>query len=111
AERKEQQQAVAHPLADEVEEFAGEVGLPPFARAGVLVEIPHRVPLGAADLAATQRADLESFLGRFALLADGLALAAAQPGEEIVEARIAAIEPVILDAEPNEPAAPIAFKS
>ena len=48
----------------------------PFARAGVLVEAPHRVPLGRADLGAAKRAELETLARWRALLAERLALAA-----------------------------------
>ena len=52
AARQKQQQSVAHALADQVEEAARQVGLPPLPAAGVLVEGPHRVPFAAADLGA-----------------------------------------------------------
>src|SRR3546814_4283874 len=37
--------AVGHARAHQVECFAGQIGMPPFARAGVLVKGPHRVPM------------------------------------------------------------------
>src|SRR5690349_8784017 len=41
---EEQQDLVAHALANEVEELARQVRPAPLPRAGVLVEGPHRVP-------------------------------------------------------------------
>src|SRR5437868_9508425 len=56
---EEQQDRIAQPLADEIEQAPGEIGPAPFARAGVLVEVPHRVPLGGADLTPAQGPDIE----------------------------------------------------
>src|SRR6185437_3192586 len=77
--------------------------------AGVLVEGPHRIPFGSADLGPAKTAYLQPLDGRGALLAQRLAPAAADLGEEIVERGVAMIEPVILDAVPDEPAAPLGF--
>src|SRR3546814_2065311 len=41
----EQNDPLRHMLADQVERFAREVRMPPFARAGILIEEPHRVPM------------------------------------------------------------------
>ena len=69
-----QQDAVRHAFADEVEGGAGEVGRPPFARAGVLIEVPEGVPVFGADVRAGERADLHVGLRGGAFLAQVLAL-------------------------------------
>ena len=109
AQGEEQQQPLAHRPGDRLEEGARQIGPAPFARSGVLVERPHRVPFGRADLAPAQRDEIEPFARRRPFPADGLVLAAGQHCEEIVEAAVAAVEPMILDAVPNQPAAPLAF--
>src|SRR3954453_17345776 len=106
---EKQEQLVAHPLANEIEKFARQIRPAPLPRAGVLVEGPHGVPFGGTDVGASQRPDFGPFPGCGSVLADALALAAAKRGEEFVEARIAAIEPVILDTEAAQPPAPLAF--
>src|SRR6185369_17790396 len=90
AVREQQQDLVAHALGDEIEELARQIGVAPFARAGVLVENPHRVPFGAADLGSAKRSKADPVASGRALLADRLALAAGQVSEEVVEAGIAA---------------------
>ena len=86
-------------LAQQREEAAGQIGPAPFAAAGVLVEVPERVPLRARSIVgAGQVADRQPLDRGGALLADRLALAAGERGEEIVEGRIAVVAPVELRA-------------
>ena len=85
-------------LVGAVEEGAGEVGGAPFARAGVLVEAPEVHPNGAGSMASPVSADdlaAEGLRG-LAFLADGLALARGEVGEEGVEVGVAAVLPVEL---------------
>ena len=64
---------------------------------------------GRPDLAPAKSAILETGTGRGALLADDLALGAAQGREEVVEARISAVEPMVLDSVgADQPAAALA---
>src|SRR3546814_8910161 len=56
----EQNDPLRHMLADQVERFAREVRMPPFARAGILIEEPHRVPMFGADRIAGQFFDAQS---------------------------------------------------
>ena len=72
-------------------------GRAPFAAAGVLVEGPKRVPVRRLNLIAGQRAEAQTAGARgFTLLADHLALAAGQTGEEVIETAVAPIFPVKL---------------
>src|SRR3546814_8694739 len=87
----EQNDPLRHMLADQVERFAREVRMPPFARAGILIEEPHRVPMFGADRIAGQFFDAQSLDGARPFLAQLLALLRVQRGEEIVEARIARV--------------------
>ncbi len=103
-EREHQQQRLAHPLLEQVEGVAGEIGRPPFARAGVLIEGPERVPMLGADVIATQLLDPHRVLRRGAFLAQILALARGEIGEEILEAGVIAIVPVELDVVAQHPA-------
>src|SRR3546814_4311122 len=48
----EQNDPVRHVFAHQVERFAREVWMPPFARAGVLIEKPHRIPMLGTDRVA-----------------------------------------------------------
>ncbi len=105
AQREEHQARLAHHRADLVEERAGEIGLAPFARTGVLVEMPHRVPVGRGDLAPAQSEDVEAHDRRRAFLADRLALAAGEGVEEGVEIFIIAVVPVILQPVALDPPA------
>src|SRR3546814_2498461 len=82
-------------LGDAVEEVAGQVGLAPFAVAGVAVEAPERVPVPRLDLAAAERAQGHAGLGHLApFLADRLAFARIQALQEGVEGFVAAVLPV-----------------
>ena len=84
-------------LADQREEFAGEIGPAPFARAGVHVEREERVPRVLGDVAAGQPVDRDAGRERLAPLAlDRLALARGERGEEVVEGGVAVIVPVEL---------------
>ena len=92
-----QQDAVAHFFADDREEFAGEVGPAPFARAGVHVEGEKGVPDRFGEIGAGEPGHLDAGRQRLlALAADGLALARGERGQEVVEAGIAGILPMEL---------------
>ena len=92
-----QQNVVAHLFLHKVEEFAGQVGAAPFARAGVLIELPERIPMLGPQIVARQRHDVPAKGLRLrTFLADRLALARGQAGQEVLEAGIAAIFPVKL---------------
>src|SRR5690242_16974479 len=95
---KKQQHLVRHSLAEQREEGARKIGLSPFARAGILIEYPERVPIGLGELGASDMPYRQAIERRGAFLADRLALAGGERAEEIVEAGIAAIAPVELDA-------------
>src|ERR1019366_6709890 len=71
-----QQDAIAHLFAHYREEFAGEVGPVPFARACVDVEGEKRVPDRLGEIGAGEPGHLDAGRKRLlALAADGLALA------------------------------------
>ncbi len=107
----DEQAAVTHRFADEREEAAVEVRPPPLAAAGFHVEIEERVPVPLLDFGAGEPLDEDAVGQRLApLLADGLALAAVERREEAVEIAIAAVEPVILNAVADQPAALLAFR-
>src|SRR5450759_4971919 len=92
-----QQDAVAHLLADDREEFAGKVGPAPFARAGVHVEGEKGVPHRFGEIGAGEPDHLDAGLQRLlALAADGLAFAGREAAEEVVEAGVAGIHPMEL---------------
>ena len=96
---EEQQQPVAHRLAEQVEEGAGQIGMAPFAARRCPGRNAHIASHSAGPISAPRSArELQPLARRRALLADRLALAAGQRGEEIVEVGIAAVAPVILDA-------------
>src|SRR5438270_7518975 len=82
---EEQQQVVAHPLSNQIEELPRQIGLAPFSRSGVLIEGPHCVPLGGTDLGATKNPHLQPLDRNGALFAQRFALATRQGGEEIIE--------------------------
>ncbi len=101
--RENQQQPVAHRLPDQRKECARQIGLPPFARAGVLVKGPERIPMRLGDRRPAQMANRQALSGGGAFLADRLALAAGQRAEEIVEAAIARVSPVKLRPFADQP--------
>ena len=69
-------ETIAKPLADEIEEAAGQIGTTPFAVAGIHVEGEEGIPVMARDLGAGQLFQGEAVIGDGgALLADRLALA------------------------------------
>jgi len=73
---------------------------------GVHVEGEEGVPVLGLDVGPRKRPQGEPLAPhRVALLADRLALARGECGQEIVEAAVAVIVPVILPAEPQQPAA------
>jgi len=105
-ERKDEEDSVPHPLAEQGERGARQIGPAPLARAGVLVEVPERVPMLGPDVGPAERADLDPILCGGAFLADVLALARGERGEEIVEACIAAVFPVNwISSRTSQPAA------
>ena len=100
-----QHDVVGHGVAQDVEEGAGEVGRTPFAAAGIHVEGEEGVPVPGLEIVAAELVDDQIRAAhRLALLADRLALARGEGGQEIVEGRVAGVAPVILPAEPQQPA-------
>src|SRR5690606_8947069 len=94
---QDQQAVVAHGAVQDVEEGARQVGPAPFAPAGVLVEGPEGVPMPGPDLVAGQAADAAAEgLRPLAFLADRLALARGELGQEVVETAITLVQPVEL---------------
>src|SRR3954451_5147895 len=106
---KEQQRRCFHPLSNQVEKLAGEIGPAPLSRSCVLVEGPHGIPVGSGDVGAVQRLDVQAADRGASFPSDALALAARKLPEEFVESRIAAGEPMILDAVTDQPSAPCGF--
>src|SRR5208282_5867591 len=95
--RHDEDDLLGHGGAEAGEEIAREVGMAPFAVAGVAVEAEEGVPVALLDLLPGERQHLEpAGKGGLALLADVLALARAQGGEEIIEVAIAAVVPMEL---------------
>ena len=72
---EDQHHAVPHPLPEQGEGFARQIGLAPLARACILIEFPERIPFRRADFGTGQHADLHPLLRCGAFLADVLALA------------------------------------
>ena len=105
-EGEHQQQRIAHAFGKQIEGFARQIGRSPFARAGVLIEYPERVPVLGPDRVAAQPLDPHLGLRRRALLAQGAALARGEFAQESVEIVVPAIAPVILDIAPGHPARP-----
>src|SRR5262245_17784076 len=92
-----QKNAVAHLLADERIERAGEVRTPPLARAGLHVEVEKVVPHAFGEIGAGQPMHADAVGERILALApDGLALAGGERGEEVVEGRVAGVLPMKL---------------
>src|SRR5437773_2575176 len=81
----------------------------PFPRSGVLIEGPHRVPFRGTDLASAQSSEFESSARSFALLANRFPLAAGQRPQKVVEGRIPAVAPMVLNAVADQPTAPLAL--
>ena len=100
---EDQQDPVAHRLPDLVEKRSRQIGLAPFAAARVLIEDPERIPVRGRDLGTGEVADRQPLDRGGAFLADRLALAAGERGEEIIEARIALIGPVELSPLADQP--------
>ena len=75
AQRKDQQQRITHCLANLGKERAGQIRLAPFARAGILIEIPKCVPMRLANLMTGKVDDLQPCLRRRPFFSDCLALA------------------------------------
>ena len=101
----DQNHRIAHPLAEQAEERAREIGDAPFPAAGLPVEGEEGVPMALRDVGARQGLDGEPGLGDdAALLADLLALARRQAVEEIVETAVTLVAPVELHPRaPQEP--------
>ncbi len=72
---EEQRNAVAHGRCNPVEKGAGQIGPPPFARAGILIESPEGIPMVGPDLVTAQDFDRDIGLRRRPFLADRAALA------------------------------------
>ena len=96
---RHQHHRIGHPLAEQAEEGAGEIGHPPLAAAGRLVEGVEGVPVALLDLVSRERPDREAGVrDRLPFPANLLALARGEGREEVVEAAVALVEPVELDA-------------
>ncbi len=67
--------------------------------------MPHRLPVRGGDLAAAQVEDVEPLAGGGAFLANRLALAARECGEEAVKFGIIEVVPMILQTKSLDPAA------
>ncbi len=91
-----QHDAIAHLLADDREEGAVEVGRAPFARARVHVEGEKGIPGCFGEIGAGEAQNLDAACGLAPLALDHLAPARGERGEEIVEGRVAVVEPVKL---------------
>src|SRR3546814_9796299 len=76
----------------------------PLARAGVLIEKPHRIPMLGTDRVAGQFLDAQALDRAQPFLAKLLALLRVQRAKEIVEARIALVREMKLDVAAHEPA-------
>src|SRR5437660_3205002 len=77
---------IAHRSAHMRKECAAEIGVPPFARAGIHVEEKQRVPMGFGDAAASQKLDRDATgERRLAFAADHLSLARRETGQKGVE--------------------------
>src|SRR3546814_15723855 len=88
-----------------MEEFAGEIGLAPFAVGGRHVELEEGVPVARLDLAAAQGPEADAALCHpAALLLDGLALARGEGREEGIEVGVAVVQPVVLHTEERQTA-------
>ena len=66
---------VGHAPPHQVERRAGQIGMPPFARAGVLVEGPEGFPMFGPQVVAAEMANLDPVLRPRAFLAQILAFA------------------------------------
>ena len=104
AHGEDQEHSVGHSLAQAREEVAGQIGMPPFAGAGILVEGPKGIPVAFLDVGAVEMLDRQSFEGERSLLSDGLALARRQGRQKIVEASVTLVQPVKLAVGADEPA-------
>ena len=105
AQCQHQQHLVPHPLAQQRKEAPGQIGLPPFARAGILIEAPEYVPMRLGQRIAVQVRDLQPLDRAPPFLADILALLARQVGQEILETAIAPVGPVELAVLADQPPA------
>src|SRR5262249_38657519 len=93
----DQQDAVAHLLADDRIERAVEIRPAPFARAGLHVELEESVPDAFGQLRAGQPMHRDAVLECIgALASDHLAFARGEGGEEILEAAVARVLPMKL---------------
>ncbi len=98
-----QQHALAHRLADRVEERFRQVGLAPALVGGGQIEVVERLPVAGPQLGPGERPQADAGLGDLAALAaDLLALARGEGGQKVLEAGVAGILPVVLNAEPAE---------
>src|ERR1700761_6197478 len=58
--RQHEEHALPHALAQQREEAATQIGLSPFARARILVEMPEGVPMRLSDFRADEVEEVES---------------------------------------------------
>ena len=72
---EEQDNAVLHALSDDIEKAAGEIRLPPFARAGILIEYPERIPHSRRDICACNLFDPHRVCRACTFLTNSFALA------------------------------------
>src|SRR5208282_3418217 len=103
--RNDQHDLVRHRFAEEMEEFAREIWIAPLSVARVAIEAEERVPMPGLDVVAGKRPNFDTVRHRrLALLADGLALARTECGQEIVEISKARVLPMKLLAFTEEKA-------
>ena len=95
--RQYQQDVVAKPILRDVEKRPCQIGRAPFPRAGVLVEMPERIPVFGPDLVSGEPHDLAAeTLRRGAFLADVFTLSRRQGRQERIKIGIVRVLPVKL---------------
>ena len=93
----DQQDAVAHLLADERVELPRQIGAAPFARAGFHVEVEEGVPHAFGEIRTGQPMHADAGRERVRAFApDGLALARGERRQERIEAGVAGVLPMEL---------------
>ncbi len=101
----DQSHAIRKAFMQQREEVAVEIWRAPFAAAGIHVEGIEGIPMRRGEVAAAENADVDAVGCRpRPLLADHLALARGQGGEEIVEVPKALVPPVELFASAQQQA-------